>query len=105
MVRAQLEAHGGCPRSRGFRDLGFHSCLNLGILFSPRYFPPAKKQLTIRLDEDVLDWLKGHGKGYHTRINGILRVVMESQPRRGTRECSCSTALLTPIHGLSGALG
>ena len=38
-------------------------------------WPPAKKQLTIRLDEDVLDWLKRHGKGYQTRINRILRVV------------------------------
>ena len=46
-------------------------------------WPPAKKQLTIRLDADVLDWLKGHGKGYQTRINRILRVVMESQPPRG----------------------
>jgi uncharacterized protein (DUF4415 family) len=45
-------------------------------------WPPAKKQLTIRLDEDVLDWLKRHGKGYQTRINRILRVVMESQPPR-----------------------
>ena len=43
-------------------------------------WPPAKKQLTIRLDEDVLNWLKGHGKRYQTRINRILRVVMESQP-------------------------
>ena len=45
-------------------------------------WPPAKKQLTIRLDEDVLAWLKRHGKGYQTRINRILRVVMESQPVR-----------------------
>ena len=43
-------------------------------------WPPAKKQLTIRLDEDVLNWLKGHGKGYQTRINRILLVVMENQP-------------------------
>src|SRR5208283_2203382 len=49
-------------------------------------WPPAKKQLTIRLDEDILDWLKGHGKGYQTRINRILRVVMESQPRRSVRQ-------------------
>jgi len=42
----------------------------------------GEKQLTIRLDADVLDWLKGHGKGYQTRINRILRVVMESQPPR-----------------------
>lgn len=48
-------------------------------------WPPAKKQLTIRLDADLLDWLKGHGKGYQTRINRILRVVMESQPRRSAR--------------------
>src|ERR1700688_4852816 len=45
-------------------------------------WPAAKKQLTIRLDEDVLDWLKRHGKGYQTRINRILRVVMESQSPR-----------------------
>ena len=48
-------------------------------------WPPVKKQLTIRLDADVLDWLKGHGKGYQTRINRILRVVMESQPPRATQ--------------------
>ena len=48
-------------------------------------WPPAKKQLTIRLDADVLDWLKAHGRGYQTRINRILRVVMESQPHRVAR--------------------
>jgi len=42
-------------------------------------WPPVKKQLTIRLDADVLAWLKGHGRGYQTRINRILRVVMENQ--------------------------
>ncbi|MFZ0960654.1 MAG: BrnA antitoxin family protein [Terriglobia bacterium] len=42
-------------------------------------WPPAKRQLTIRLDADVLDWLKAQGRGYQTRINRILRVVMESQ--------------------------
>jgi uncharacterized protein (DUF4415 family) len=45
-------------------------------------WPPVKRQLTIRLDEDVLTWLKGQGRGYQTRINRILRVVMESQPAR-----------------------
>ena len=48
-------------------------------------WPPVKKQLTIRLDADVLDWLKGDGKGYQTRINRILRVAMESQPRTTRR--------------------
>ena len=48
-------------------------------------WPPVKKQLTIRLDSDVLSWLKAHGRGYQTRINRILRVVMESQPQRRAR--------------------
>ncbi len=44
-------------------------------------WPQAKRQLTIRLDADVLDWLKSQGRGCQTRVNRILRVVMESQPR------------------------
>ncbi len=44
-------------------------------------WPPAKQQLTIRLDADVLDWLKANGRGYQTRINRILRAAMESRPR------------------------
>ena len=42
-------------------------------------WPPAKHQLTIRLDADVLKWLKAQGRGYQTRINRILRAAMESQ--------------------------
>jgi uncharacterized protein (DUF4415 family) len=42
-------------------------------------WPPPKRQLTIRLDADVLNWLKAHGRGYQTRINRILRAAMESQ--------------------------
>jgi uncharacterized protein (DUF4415 family) len=41
-------------------------------------WPPAKQQLTIRLDTDVVRWLKAHGRGYQTRINRILRAAMES---------------------------
>jgi len=51
-------------------------------------WPPAKHQLTIRLDADVLNWLKANGRGYQTRINHILRAAMESTaalPKRKTR--------------------
>jgi uncharacterized protein (DUF4415 family) len=44
-------------------------------------WPPIKKQLTIRLDDDVLRWLKKQGKGYQTRINYILRRAMENQEK------------------------
>ena len=48
-------------------------------------WPPAKQQLTIRLDADVLNWLKANGRGYQTRINRILRAAMESRPPRRAR--------------------
>ena len=41
-------------------------------------FPPSKQQLTIRLDTDILEWLKGQGRGYQTRINAILRAYYEA---------------------------
>jgi len=41
-------------------------------------WPPHKRQLTIRLDEDVLDWVKRQGRGYQTRINAILRTYYEA---------------------------
>ena len=42
-----------------------------------KFYRPIKKPLTIRLDADVLAWLKGQGKGYQTRINALLRSAME----------------------------
>ena len=43
-----------------------------------KFYRPIKKSLTIRVDADVLAWLKAQGKGYQTRINGLLRQAMES---------------------------
>jgi uncharacterized protein (DUF4415 family) len=42
-----------------------------------KFYRPIKKPLTIRIDADVLAWLKGQGKGYQTRINGLLRSAMK----------------------------
>ena len=47
-----------------------------------RFYRPIKKSLTIRLDADVLAWLKSEGKGYQTRINRILREAMEQSGER-----------------------
>jgi uncharacterized protein (DUF4415 family) len=41
--------------------------------------PQRKPTITIRLDADVLEWLKNQGKGYQTRINAILRSYMNAQ--------------------------
>lgn len=42
-----------------------------------KHHQAALKQIvTIRLDTDMLDWFKGAGPGYQTRINQILRQYM-----------------------------
>ena len=65
-------------------DIDYSDIPPLGDEFFERAkvaWPPTKKQLTIRLDTDVLDWLRANGRGYQTRINRILRAAMESAPR------------------------
>ena len=39
-------------------------------------YKPTKTPTTVRMDSDVLAWLKSQGKGYQTRMNSILRQEM-----------------------------
>jgi uncharacterized protein (DUF4415 family) len=47
-----------------------------------KFYRPIKKPLTLRVDVDVLAWLKSQGKGYQTRINEILRSAMMQKAGR-----------------------
>ena len=48
-----------------------------------RFYRPKKTTVTIRLDADVVAWLKASGEGYQTRINAYLRELMyRLGPRR-----------------------
>ncbi len=40
---------------------------------------PTKKLVAVRLDADVFEWLQQFGAGYSTRINRVLRAVMDQQ--------------------------
>jgi uncharacterized protein (DUF4415 family) len=46
--------------------------------------PPKKKAISIRLDEDVLDFFKREGEGYQRRMNAVLRSYMQqkSKPKK-----------------------
>jgi uncharacterized protein (DUF4415 family) len=44
-----------------------------------KFYRPMKKPVTIRLDADVVAWLKAKGPGYQTRINAILRSAMRTK--------------------------
>lgn len=39
-------------------------------------YKPVKTHASVRIDSDVLVWLKSQGKGYQTRMNEILREAM-----------------------------
>jgi uncharacterized protein (DUF4415 family) len=40
--------------------------------------------VSVRLDADVLDWLRSKGEGHLTRINDILTNLMEAERRAGS---------------------
>ena len=46
------------------------------------YYRPVKKQVTVRLDSDVVAWLQHKGKGYQTRLNRLLREAMLGEMKR-----------------------
>jgi len=45
-------------------------------------WPGNKKQITLRLDPDVVDFFKGQGKGYQTTINRVLRKYVDAQKHK-----------------------
>ena len=47
-----------------------------------KFYRPVKETVTIRLDSDVLSWLKQGGKGYQSRLNALLRKEMKTSDSR-----------------------
>lgn len=43
--------------------------------------PTGKTSVHLRLDSDVVEWFKAHGKGHLTRMNAVLRAYVETQKR------------------------
>jgi uncharacterized protein (DUF4415 family) len=41
-----------------------------------KFYRPVKRAVSLRLDSDVIAWLKKDGKGYQTRANRVLREKM-----------------------------
>jgi uncharacterized protein (DUF4415 family) len=48
--------------------------------------PPKKKAISIRVDEDVLDYFKHEGAGYQRRINAVLRSYMQQKKAKTTKK-------------------
>jgi uncharacterized protein (DUF4415 family) len=54
--------------------------------------PPvvAKKQLTLRLDADIVAWFREKGPGYQTRMNQVLRAWVDAQREREDKDRKAS---------------
>jgi uncharacterized protein (DUF4415 family) len=56
------------------------------------WYRPRKQQVTLRIDADILVWLRRGGKGYQSRLNALLRNAMleqlhrKSDPLRGKKK-------------------
>jgi uncharacterized protein (DUF4415 family) len=67
-----------------FKNTDFSDCPVLTeeqlVQFKPSHlrgmYKPIKKTVNVRLDADVVEWLKSGGEGYQTRMNAILRREM-----------------------------
>ena len=55
------------------------------VMRRDEYFRPIKKQTTVRIDADVLAWLKSKGEGHISRVNQILRDAMMADVKRSDR--------------------
>jgi len=48
---------------------------------------PPKRNITLRIDPDIIEWFRAKGKGYQTRMNAVLRAYIEIH-RKGHRKAS-----------------
>jgi len=64
-------------------DIDFSEIPRLGPEFFKNaiLWPGPKRQITLRLDPDVLKFFRKRGRGYQTVINSVLRKYMEAQER------------------------
>jgi uncharacterized protein (DUF4415 family) len=69
---------------KAFKNTDFSDCPVLTeeqlAQFKPSHlrgmYKPMKKTINVRLDADIIEWLKSGGAGYQTRMNAILRREM-----------------------------
>lgn len=47
-----------------------------------RFYRPIKRQITLRIDADLLEWFRSQGGKYQTRINAVLREYVEGHQGR-----------------------
>lgn len=91
-VRKELAALAAKPESTiDFSDVPATTKQDWQNATRGKFYRPIKQQLTVRIDADVIEWLKNEageksengqkGKGYQSRLNDILRAAMLEKAR------------------------
>ena len=76
-VRKELAALSAKPESEiDLSDIPATTAKDWQGAVRGKFYKPIKQQLTVRVDSDVIEWLKGQGRGYQSRLNEILRAAM-----------------------------
>jgi uncharacterized protein (DUF4415 family) len=67
-------------------DIDFSDSPELGPEFfvNAIIWPGPKKQITLRIDPDVLTFFRKHGRGYQSMMNAVLRKYMEARKEQTT---------------------
>jgi uncharacterized protein (DUF4415 family) len=79
LTDAQIEASiANDPDWAEFKDIDWSEAVLV--------IPPRKKAISIRVDEDVLDYFKKHGAGYQRRMNAVLRSYVDQKRKPPTRK-------------------
>lgn len=68
-------------KTKSDHDIDFSDIPELGDGFwntAELWLPKTKESVTLRLDRDVLDWFRGTGRGYQTRINAVLKSYVQA---------------------------
>lgn len=81
-IRKELAGLAAKPENEiDFSDIPSTNEADWRVAERGKFYRPIKQQLTVRIDADVLDWLKSEGKGYQSRLNDILRAAMLDKVR------------------------
>jgi len=73
----RLAARGPEPTARDLKEIPKLTSGELNALYRP-----VKTPVTVRLDSDIVSWLKAKGGRYQTHLNAVLRHVMVEETKR-----------------------
>jgi uncharacterized protein (DUF4415 family) len=79
-LREHIRKHGLDPSPEDLKEIPALTDEELD-----RMYRPVKKPVTVRLDADVIAWLKAKGDRYQTHMNAMLRDAMHREMRAGRK--------------------